>query len=142
VIRDAAADVSDGGGGDAADAGAPRRGGKKAAPAAPPAGGGSGGLKVEGAMPRPEAETAVRAVGAKLRACYDQERAKNAALRGRVTFKLTINERGFATLAEIVTSTLQGGSDVENCMVRAARDFRFPRGAGESTLSFGMSFGR
>ena len=47
-----------------------------------------------------------------------------------MTFKFTINDRGFVTVGdEIVTSTLQGGSDAENCMVRAARDFRFPRGA-------------
>jgi hypothetical protein len=141
VVRDAAIDVSDGGG-DAGDAAGSPRVGKKPAAAATSGGGGPGGLKVEGAIARPEAEQAIRAVGVKLRACYAQERGKNPALKGRVTFKLTINERGFVTIGEIVTSTLQGGSDAENCMVRAARDFRFPRGAGESTLSFAMNFGR
>ena len=141
VVRDAAVDVVDGGG-DAGDAGGPRRGGKKPAAAAPTGGGGPGGVKVDGPMAKAEADQAVRGVSAKLRACYDQERAKKPDLKGRVTFKFTINERGFVTVGEIVTSTLQGGSDVENCMVRAARDFRFPRGSGESTLSFGMTFGR
>jgi protein TonB len=141
VVRDAAVDVVDAGG-DAGDAGGARRGGKKPAAAAPTGGGGPGGVKVEGALPRAEADKAIRAVSAKLRACYDQERAKKPDLKGRVTFKLTINERGFVTVGEIVTSTLQGGSDAENCMVRAARDFRFPRGSGESTISFGTTFGR
>lgn len=141
VVRDAAADVVDAGG-DAGDAGGPRRGGKKPAAAAPAGGGGPGGVKVEGALPKAEADKAVRGVSAKMRACYDQERAKKADLKGRVMFKFTINERGFVTVGEIVTSTLQGGSDAENCMVRAGRDFRFPRGAGESTISFGMTFGR
>jgi len=139
AVRDAAVDVVDGGG-DAADAGAGRRrGGKKPATSAPT---GGGGVKVDGPLPKADAEQAVRGVSAKLRACYDQARATQPALKGRVTFKLTINERGFVTVAEIVTSTLQGGSDAENCMVRAARDFRFPRAAGESTISFAMTFGR
>jgi hypothetical protein len=145
VVRDAADDVVDGGSDAAIDAGGPRRGGKKASAAAPTGGGGSGGVKVEGALgalPKAEVDKAVRGVSAKLRACYDQERAKKPDLKGRVTFKLTINERGFVTVGEIVTSTLQGGSDAENCMVRAARDFRFPRGSGESTISFGVTFGR
>ena len=115
--------------------------GERAA-AAPAGGGGPGGVKVEGPLPKAEADKAIRGVSSKLRACYDQERAKKSDLKGRVTFKLTLNERGFVTVGEIVTSTLQGGSDAENCMVRAARDFRFPRGSGESTLSFGMNFGR
>ena len=139
VVRDAAVDVVDGGG-DAGDAGGgSRRVGKKPAAAAPA---GGGGIKVEGPMPKAEADQAIRGVSAKLRSCYDQERAKKPDLKGRVTFKFTINERGFITVGEIVTSTLQGGSDAENCMVRAARDFRFPRGSGESTISFGMTFGR
>jgi hypothetical protein len=140
VVRDAAVDVTDGGG-DAGDAGGPRRSGKKPLAAAP-TGGGPGGVKVDGPLPKADADKAIRGVTAKLRACYDHERAKKPDLKGRVTFKLTINERGFVTVGEIVTSTLQGGSDAENCMVRAARDFRFPRGSGESTLSFGMTFGR
>jgi hypothetical protein len=139
VVRDAAVDVADGGG-DAGDAGGPRRSGKKPAAAAPA--GGGGGVRVDGPLPKAEADQAIRGVSAKLRACYDQERAKKPDLKGRVTFKFTINERGFVTVGEIVTSTLQGGSDAENCMVRAARDFRFPRGSGESTISFGMTFGR
>lgn len=146
VVRDAAVDVVDASdasdAGDAGGAGGPRRGGRKPAAAAPTGGGGLGGVKVDGPLPKPEADKAIRGVSAKLRACYDQERAKKPDLKGRVTFKFTINERGFVTIGEIVTSTLQGGSDAENCMVRAARDFRFPRGSGESTISFGMTFGR
>jgi hypothetical protein len=144
VVRDAAVDVVDAGGdaGDAGDAGGLRRGGKRPAAAGPAGGGGPGGVKVDGPLPKVDADKAIRGVSAKLRACYDQERAKKPDLKGRVTFKLTINERGFVTVGEIITSTLQGGSDAENCMVRAARDFRFPRGSGESTISFGLTFGR
>ena len=61
--------------------------------------------------------------------------------RWRVTFKMTVDDRGHVTLTEIPTSTLPGGSDVESCMVNVLRDLRFPRGGGESTVSFQMSFG-
>ena len=62
--------------------------------------------------------------------------------KGRVSFKLTIDDRGHVTITEIPVSTLPGGSDVETCMVHVLRELRFPRGSGESAVSFQMSFGR
>jgi hypothetical protein len=101
----------------------------------------SGGVKIEGTLPKPEAAKVVRAGAAKLRACYERERARNPGLRGRVTFRLTVDDRGRVPLGEVVTSTL-GGGDPEMCMVQAARDLRFPAGNGDSTVSFEMSFNR
>jgi hypothetical protein len=142
-VRDAAADARDGGrdgAADASDAGAPRGHGGAKRPAAG-GGGGGGGVKVEGNLSKPAAEKVVRAGAGALRACYEAEHAKNPALKGKVTFRLAVDDRGRVSLGEVVTSTL-GGGDPEMCMVRAARDFRFPGGAGESTVSFQMSFGR
>ena len=59
-----------------------------------------------------------------------------------MSFKLTIDDRGHVTITEIPSSTLPGGSEVETCMVHVLRDLRFPRGTGESSVSFQMSFGR
>jgi hypothetical protein len=80
---------------------------------------------------------------AKLNACYDREHAQNAALAGRVIFRLSIDNRGRVPLAEVLTSTL-GGGDPELCMVEALRDLKFPPSStgGESTLTFSMAFGR
>src|SRR6476620_2711395 len=114
VIKDAGPDVTDArsDASDAAPAG-PARPAKKAGPA--PTGAGAGGIKVEGSLPKPDAEKIVRAGFAKLRACSPDA-------KGRVTFRLTIDGRGRVTLGEVVTSTL-GGDDAEMCMIRATRDF-------------------
>jgi hypothetical protein len=135
VVRDAAADVVDAAT-DAADAGngRPRGHGKKAS--APASGG--GGLKIEGSVSRADGEKVVRDAQPKLRACFEAGKGGG----GRVSFKVTIDDRGRVTFAEIPRSTLSGGSEVETCMVRVLRDLRFPRAGGESSISFQMSFGR
>jgi hypothetical protein len=118
----------------ATDAGDARGPGKKAAAA--PA---SGGLKVEGSLSRADGDKVVRGGQGKLRACFEDAKLKG---KGRVSFKMTVDDRGRVTLAEIPTSSLPGGSDVETCMMRVLRDLHFPRAGGESTISFQMSFGR
>jgi hypothetical protein len=132
--RDAAPDVTDArsdAGDGPPDAGPARHPAKKAAA---PGGGGGAGFRVEGSLPRAEAEKVVRAGMPKLRACVHN-------LAGKVVFRLTVDARGRVPLGEVVTSTL-GGGDPEMCMVRATRDFKFPAAAGESTVSFQMSFAR
>jgi outer membrane biosynthesis protein TonB len=113
------------------------------AAAAQGGGGGMAGLKVTGNIPTAEVAKVLRAGTRALRACYDKERARNAALAGKVAFHLEVDERGRVTLAEVVKSTL-GGGDPELCMVRAARDFKFPKatGGGESTINFQAAFAR
>jgi hypothetical protein len=129
VVRDAGRDAVADAATDAGDAHGPRR--KLPAPSS---GGGGGGLKIEGNLPRADAEKVVRGAQGKLRGC-------TSGRKGRVTFKMTVDDRGHVTLTEIPSSTLPGGSDVESCMVNVLRDLRFPRGGGESTVSFQMSFG-
>jgi hypothetical protein len=129
---DAAVDAQpDAGGGPA------RRPVKKAAAPAP--GASSGGFKVEGKLGKEEMEKVVRAGMPKLRACYAAAHARQPDLKGRVLFKLTVDHRGSVALGEVVTSTLDS-SDPEMCMVQAARDFRFPKSDGESTVGFQMTF--
>ena len=111
-------------------------------PATGAAGAGAGALRVEGSLSRGDGDKVVRAAQPKLRECFEAANPKGAGRKGRVSFKLTINDRGHVTLTEIPTSSLPGGSDVETCMVHVLRDLRFPRASGESTLSFQMSFGR
>lgn len=136
AVRDAAPDVGDAAT-DAADA--RHVSGKKSV--APPAGGG-GGMKIEGSLARADGEKVVRAAQGKLRNCFEQSKSKGSGGKGRVSFKLTVDDRGHVTVVNIPTSTLPGGSEVETCMVHVLRDLLFPRGSGESTISFQMSFGR
>ena len=112
-------------------------------PAPPAHAAAGGGFKVTGSITKVDAETVLRGARGKLNVCYDQEHAKNAALAGRVIFRLSIDDRGRVPLAEVVTSTL-GGGDPELCMVEALRDLKFPPSStgGESTLTFPMAFGR
>jgi hypothetical protein len=139
VVRDAAPDIVDAAA-DVADA----RGGGKRAPAGHAAGegGGAGGMKVTGSLARAEGEKVVHAAQAQLRACFEHASPKGAGHKGRVSFKLTIDDRGHVIATDIPSSTLEGGSEVETCMGHVLRDLRFPRGSGESTISFQMSFGR
>jgi hypothetical protein len=133
MVRDAAPDVTDA----ASDASDARGHARKSTGA--PAG---GGLKVEGSLSRADADKVVRGATGKLRGCFEEANPPGAGRRGKVSFKMTVDDRGHVTFAEIPTSTLPGGSDVETCMVRALRDLRFPRAGGESSVSFQMSFGR
>jgi len=121
-------------------AGPPRSHGHRVAPPARPA---AGGFKVSGSITKADADTVLRGARGELNACYDKEHAKNAALAGRVIFRLSIDNRGRVPLTEVVTSTL-GGGDPELCMVEALRDLKFPPSStgGESTLTFPMVFGR
>jgi hypothetical protein len=137
--RDAAPEVTDAAP-DLAGPHASRSGGHRP-PAEPRAA--AGGFKFEGNLSKPEAEKILAIGKAKLRGCYDQEHAVNPALHGKVSFRLTVDDRGRVSLGEVVTSTL-GGGDPEMCMIEALRDLKFPppAGGGESRLSFQMAFGR
>jgi hypothetical protein len=137
--QDAAPDVTDAAP-DLAGPHAARSGGHRA-PAEPRSA--AGGFKIEGNISKPEAERILAVGKAKLRGCYDQEHVGNPALHGKVSFRLTVDDRGRVSLGEVVTSTL-GGGDPEMCMIEALRDLKFPppAGGGESKLSFQMAFGR
>jgi hypothetical protein len=139
VVRDAASDVGDAAT-DASDARGPAK--KSVSVPANPGGGGAGALKVEGSLSRADGDKVLRAAQPKLRACFEEANPSGAGRKGRVSFKLKVDDRGHVTLTEIPTSSLPGGSNVETCMVHVLRDLRFPRASGESSLSFQMSFGR
>jgi hypothetical protein len=104
--------------------------------------GASGGFKIDGHLDKADAEKTLAGAKAKLRACYEAEHAKNPALHGKVSFRLTVDDRGRVSLGEVVASSL-GGGDPEMCMIEALRDLKFApaAGGGESKLSFQMAFG-
>jgi hypothetical protein len=138
VVRDAAAEVGDAAH-DAAGPAKPHHAGHRPGSDSERA---SGGLKIDGHLAKADAEKTLAGGKAKLRACYEREQAKNPALHGKVSFRLTVDDRGRVSLGEVVTSSL-GGGDPEMCMIEALRDLKFapPAGGGESTLSFQMAFG-
>jgi hypothetical protein len=136
--KDAAADLTDA----ASDLAAPpaARSGGHRPPAEPRSA--AGGFKIEGNISRSDVERILAIGKPKLRGCYDKEHAGNPALHGKVSFRLTVDDRGRVSLGEVVASTL-GGGDPEMCMIEALRDLKFapPAGGGESKLSFQMAFG-
>ena len=121
-------------------AGPPRPHAHHAAAPKPPA---EGTFKIEGAISKADAQTVLAGARGRLDACFQKERAKDASLKGRVSFRLLVDGRGRVPLAEVVSSTL-GGGDPELCMVEALRDLKFPPSpsGAETTLSFPASFGR
>ena len=139
VVRDAAAEVGDAAP-DAAGPAKPHHAGHRSSPDGER--GASGGFRIDGHLAKADAEKTLAGGKAKLRACYEREQAKNPALHGKVSFRLTVDDRGRVSLGEVVTSSL-GGGDPEMCMIEALRDLKFapPAGGGESTLSFQMAFG-
>jgi hypothetical protein len=120
-------------------AGPPRPRGHRAEP--PPRA--AGGFQIAGSIGRADAETVLHGARPQLDTCYEKAKGKNPALAGRVSFRLSIDNRGQVPMAEVVSSTL-GGGEAEKCMVEALRDLQFPPSptGGESTLSFPMTFGR
>jgi hypothetical protein len=138
AVRDAAPDVTD-----AAPDLAGLHVARSSAHHAPAALGGSGGFKIEGNISKADAEKTLGGGKAKLRGCYEKEHAKNAGLHGKMSFRLTVDERGRVSLGEVVTSTL-GSGDSDMCMIEVLRDLKFtpPAGGGQSKLSFQMTFGR
>jgi hypothetical protein len=138
VVRDAAAEVGDAAP-DAAGPAKPHHAGHHPSSDGERA---SGGFKIEGHLDKADAVKTLAGDKAQLRACYERERAKDPALHGKVSFRLTVDDRGRVSLGEVVTSSL-GGGDPEMCMIEALRDLKFapPAGGGESTLSFQMAFG-
>jgi hypothetical protein len=138
VVRDAAAEVGDA----APDAAGPAKPHVGHRPSADGARGASGGFKIDGHLAKADAERTLAGGKATLRACYEREHAKDPALHGQVSFRLTVDDRGRVSLGEVVTSSL-GGGDSEMCMIEALRDLKFapPAGGGESKLSFQMAFG-
>jgi hypothetical protein len=139
-IRDAGTDAVDA----ATDAGDGRPAPHRRKAAVPPAegAGGDAGFKVEGSLSRAEGDKVVRGAQPKLRACFQEANPPGSGRKGRVSFTLTIDDRGHVTRTEIPHSSLPGGNDVETCMAHVLRDLRFPRGSGESSVRFQMSFGR
>jgi hypothetical protein len=138
-VRDAAADL----GVDAGPDGPP--GHKRAAShaaAGEASGGGAAGLQVSGGLDKADVSKVLHAKAGAMRACYQRERSKTPGLRGRVTFRVTVDKRGLVKMAEAEKSTL-GGGDAEMCMLQTVRDMRFPPvpSGGESTVSFQMGFG-
>jgi hypothetical protein len=99
-------------------------------------------LKVEGSLSRADGDKVVRGAQSKLRTCFETANPPGSGRKGKVSFKLTVDDRGHVTVTEIPLSTLPGGSEVETCMVHVLRDLRFPRGSGQSVVSFQMSFAR
>jgi len=100
-----------------------------------PAGTGSGAL---------EKETIAKVVKrhkGQIRMCYEQELRASPALSGKVTVSFTIGGTGNVVTASVAESTLNN-REVENCLVRRIKRWRFPApdGGGNVTVNYPFVF--
>jgi TonB family protein len=113
-------------------------GGALAALLAGDAGAGPG---VMGSLPRETIQRVVRRNIEQIKRCYQRELQVSPALTGRVTVKFVIAPSGAVQEATIRDSNL-GRPEVESCITRAVRRWRFPRpeGGGMVVVSYPFVF--
>lgn len=80
---------------------------------------------LEGQLDREVIRRVVREHHREIRECYNQQYQSNSDLAGRVVVSFTVASHGDVVRAEISESDLDN-DDVEDCLVRRFRRFRFP----------------
>jgi hypothetical protein len=97
--------------------------------------------QVSGYLSAEQINRVVRANQAAIRYCYEVEVQRQPNLRGRVSIQWRINLQGSVTSARVASSTLNN-ANVEGCMVRQIRRWRFPQpDGGEVVVSYPFIFG-
>jgi TonB family protein len=82
----------------------------------------------------------VRAHTASIKYCYEKELAQKPDLAGRVSTRFKIDETGAVTEANVTDSTL-GDTNVESCVLRQIRSWKFPAKATTVTYPFRFETG-
>jgi TonB family protein len=96
---------------------------------------------VSGSLSRELVQRIIRRHRAQVRYCYERRLAEDPDLAGRVTLRIQIGPDGAVRAARIGGSTL-GDAEVERCITRMARRWRFPppRGGGSVQVSYPFLF--
>jgi TonB family protein len=108
-------------------------------------GGGGKGFGTIGVAPQPTTDReaihrVVQAHKSTIQFCYEKELAKKPDLAGRVTTRFSIDASGAVTEASVTDSTL-GDANVEGCMLRQIKSWKFPAKATTVTYPFRFETG-
>jgi cytochrome c-type biogenesis protein CcmH/NrfG len=86
------------------------------------------GGAVEG-MPADEARAALRSVSGRVKQCYARGPAPAAGTTDRLSFEISVNEKGTVSDAYVTSGSLDDRG-VQNCVLTALRQVRFPKPSG------------
>lgn len=94
-----------------------------------------------GALDKKEIQRVVRIKRNAVKYCYEKALVKDPELSGKVTVKFVISAQGRVSSAQIASSTL-GSGEVESCLTRQVKRWRFPkpRGGGIVIVKYPFSF--
>lgn len=97
--------------------------------------------RVSGYLSPEQINRVVRANQAAIRYCYELQVQRQPNLRGRIEIQWRINLQGSVTTARVESSTMHS-PDVEGCIVRQIRRWRFDQpDGGEVVVSYPFIFG-
>jgi serine/threonine-protein kinase len=94
---------------------------------------------VVGSLDREVIVRVVRSHRAEVRRCAEPRSARAPDAQGKLTLKVTINGEGDVSAAAAAESTLQR-PDVEQCLLQAARGWKFPKPKGHGIVIFTFPF--
>jgi len=111
---------------------------------APPVNGSpdGGGLPAPvGSLDKEDIRRVIRHHLAEVRSCYERELVKDSSLVGRISVQFTIAFTG-DVLESLLQSSTMGNPHVEECVVRAVRQWKFPKpqGGGIVIVSYPFNF--
>jgi RNA polymerase sigma factor (sigma-70 family) len=84
------------------------------------------GVEVRGSLEKDAVERVVADHINEVKWCYEQERAKNPQLRGRVSVQFTIAETGAVSESKVLSATT-ANAPLETCVARCPRRWQFPK---------------
>ncbi|MET0343453.1 MAG: AgmX/PglI C-terminal domain-containing protein [Polyangiales bacterium] len=100
-----------------------------------------GAPQVSGFLSAEQINRVVRANQAALRYCYETEVQRQRGLRGKVVLQWRVDRAGGVPDARVAQSTLKN-ANVEGCMLRQVRKWRFPKpDGGEVAVVYPFLFG-
>lgn len=80
----------------------------------------------------------VRAHINEVRHCYNLGLAKDPNLKGRLQIKFVLKDDGLVSMVEVDTS--MGNEEVDRCVAEAVKRWRFPKGCGNSIVTYPFVF--
>jgi TonB family protein len=95
-------------------------------------------LRHGGLGPEPIRRVVIAHAGA-LHACYELEARKDGSLRGGVTVTWKVEKSGAVTNAQVAGTTIHN-VNVEDCVLRQVRSWKFPSNEGSSHVTFPFVF--
>ena len=90
--------------------------------------------KVEGNLDKDIVRRIIRAHINEVRSCYQAGLKRDPDLAGRVAISFIINGKGQVTSSVVESSTL-GDGEVDTCIAKAAKKWRFPKPADGTNVS-------